>query len=186
MNNKKDVQRAWRSKNKEKIQAYAREWRKNNHDKIITQQRKRFSKKCEFIREQRKAWRLENRIRVRESNKKYYNENKDDPKFKIPRIIRSIFCNALKKNKEFNKMDYFDYGVQELKTHLQKQFKEGMSWENYGEWQIDHIVPICEFVKLGEPSEFKEAWKLSNLQPLWAFENQIKGNTIGVDVKNAI
>ena len=29
-----------------------------------------------------------------------------------------------------------------LKKYLENQFVEGMSWNNYGKWHIDHIVPV--------------------------------------------
>jgi hypothetical protein len=65
------------------------------------------------------------------------------------------------------------YSAQDLKDHLEKQFKEGMCWENYGEWHIDHIRPISSFDKNDDPKIINA---LSNLQPLWALENYIKSN----------
>ena len=65
--------------------------------------------------------------------------------------------------------------MDELKTHLEKQFKEGMSWDNYGKWHIDHVRPRATFTIVSfEDSSFKECWALSNLQPLWADENSRK------------
>lgn len=62
--------------------------------------------------------------------------------------------------------------------HLQAQFKLGMSWGNYGEWHIDHLIPISasDFTSYDDAS-FKKCWALSNLQPLWATENLSKGGT---------
>jgi len=70
------------------------------------------------------------------------------------------------------------YGVMELKEHLQKQFTEGMTWDNYGEWHIDHIKPINRFnIESVEDEDFKTCWSLNNLQPLWALDNLIKSNS---------
>ena len=64
-----------------------------------------------------------------------------------------------------------------LRNYLEKQFKEGMTWENYGQWHIDHIIPLSSFNLLDE-KEVKKAIHYSNLQPLWAIDNLKKGNRI--------
>lgn len=57
---------------------------------------------------------------------------------------------------------------QDLIKHIEKQFDDKMTWDNYGSyWHIDHIRPKCSF----KGNEFKECWALSNLQPLEAIEN---------------
>jgi len=62
-------------------------------------------------------------------------------------------------------------------NHLQKHFKKGMSWENYGQWHIDHRIPESWFkITCYTDSSFKDCWALSNLQPLWAKENLTKNN----------
>jgi hypothetical protein len=54
-----------------------------------------------------------------------------------------------------------------------------MTWMNYGEWHIDHILPIDSFnFQSYEDYQFKECWSLENLQPLWAIDNIRKGNKI--------
>jgi Skp family chaperone for outer membrane proteins len=72
------------------------------------------------------------------------------------------------------------YSIEELKAHLESRFCEGMSWENRHLWHIDHKRPIASFHYTSpDDDEFKECWALSNLQPLWAFENQRKSAKIG-------
>ena len=69
------------------------------------------------------------------------------------------------------------YSLDELKSHLEKQFQPGMTWDNYGKWHIDHIKPISSFNINGINSDdFKKCWSLNNLQPLWAKDNLQKGN----------
>ena len=68
------------------------------------------------------------------------------------------------------------YGFDELAHHLERDFRDGMSWENYGKWHTDHIISISKFTFSSfKDEEFKKAWALNNLQPLWADENYKKG-----------
>ena len=73
------------------------------------------------------------------------------------------------------------YTIDQLKKHLEKQFKNGMSWENYGKhgWHIDHKIPISvhNFETPYNP-DFKNCWSLKNLQPMWAKENISKSNKL--------
>jgi hypothetical protein len=51
-----------------------------------------------------------------------------------------------------------------------------MSWDNYGEWQIDHIKPLSKF-DLTDRQQLHEACNFNNLQPLWAEDNLAKSNS---------
>ena len=74
--------------------------------------------------------------------------------------------------KDTNTFKLLGYDTNKLKQRLECQFKQGMTWENYGEWHIDHKKPISKFDKNSEISLINS---LSNLQPLWAKENLSKG-----------
>ena len=63
-----------------------------------------------------------------------------------------------------------------LKQYISSKFKKGMTWKNYGKWQIDHIVPCCKF-NLSTKSEQKKCFHYTNLQPLWAKDNLSKGGS---------
>lgn len=64
----------------------------------------------------------------------------------------------------------------DLVRHLERQFQPEMSWANYGDWQIDHILPAASFkFSSVDDAEFVACWALSNLRPLWATENMSKG-----------
>lgn len=68
------------------------------------------------------------------------------------------------------------YTRHDLRNHLEAQFTNGMSWDNYGEWHIDHIRPVVSFLfSTIEDENFKQCWALDNLQPLWAHDNLTKG-----------
>ncbi len=66
--------------------------------------------------------------------------------------------------------------TEELKIYLEKQFTDGMSWNNYGEWHIDHIRPCASF-DLSDLSQQIECFHYTNLRPLWAEDNKSKGGT---------
>jgi len=67
------------------------------------------------------------------------------------------------------------YNSDALKEHIESLFKPGMSWENHGDWHIDHIFPLSKFDKSTPVSIVNS---LDNLTPLWKEENLKKGNRI--------
>jgi hypothetical protein len=71
-------------------------------------------------------------------------------------------------------MEYLGCTIGEFKEHIEKQFTDGMTWENHGEWHIDHIIPL----QYNNPTieEVIERLHWTNTQPLWATENISKGN----------
>ena len=62
----------------------------------------------------------------------------------------------------------------ELRLHLERQLLPGMTWQNHGQWHIDHIIPCAQF-DLTDPEARRRCFHFSNLQPLWAAENIRKG-----------
>ena len=62
--------------------------------------------------------------------------------------------------------------VEEVRAHLEAQFSPGMTWDNYGDWHVDHIRPCASFENPADP----ECWHFSNLQPLWAEDNLRKSD----------
>lgn len=83
-------------------------------------------------------------------------------------IARSLRGAKLGKHWE----DLVGYTIHQLMEHLEKLFAEGMSFENYGTWHVDHVRPISSFVfQTPDDPQFKAAWRLENLQPLWALDN---------------
>jgi hypothetical protein len=70
------------------------------------------------------------------------------------------------------------FTIADLMRHLERQFQPGMSWGNRGEWHIDHILPLASFnFDTPDDPEFKAAWALTNLRPLWALDNIQKSAT---------
>ena len=116
-------------------------------------------------------------------NKKYLSEyqnrkKKYDLQFRIACNLRSRLWQAIKNvQKKGSAIRDLGCSISELKVSFEKQFKPGMTWENYGEWHIDHVKPLSVF-DLSDRKELLKAVHYTNLQPLWARENISKRNKI--------
>ena len=78
-----------------------------------------------------------------------------------------------KKGRAWEKL--VDYTIKDLMQRLESLFHNGMSWDNIGDWHIDHIIPKSSFDYNNEYDEgFRKAWALDNLQPLWGKDNAVK------------
>ena len=71
-------------------------------------------------------------------------------------------------------MEYVGCSPAFLREHLERLFSDGMTWENQGEWHVDHIRPCASF-DLSTEEEKKRCFHYTNLQPLWATDNLSKG-----------
>lgn len=87
----------------------------------------------------------------------------------IARIARKT---KTKKSRKTN--EYLGCTFAEARAHIEKQFKRGMSWNNHGEWEIHHIIPLAEW-DLTDPQQMIRATHFTNLKPLWKAENRSIG-----------
>ena len=100
---------------------------------------------------------------------------------KIDRILNNISKRTSRKfasdnvSKEYTHLELLGCNLEEFETYLVSKFKEGMSLDNYGEWEIDHIKPISIF-NFNNKNEIFECCNYKNLQPLWKIDNIIKSN----------
>jgi len=97
-----------------------------------------------------------------------------DPQGHLAHIVSCNVRRALHSDKEKHSIEYLGCSIQHFREHIEKQFTDGMTWDNYGEWQIDHIIPL----KYDNPTleETIERLHWENTQPLWATDNISKGN----------
>ena len=105
---------------------------------------------------------------------------KTDLEYKLRRRLRSRIWHVLVAGqKSISTMELLGCSIEELKSHLESQFVDGMSWENYGlnGWEIDHIKPCVSFI-LADPEEQKKCFHYTNLQPLWMADNRKKGGKL--------
>lgn len=102
---------------------------------------------------------------------------KTDYNYRLIRNLRSRLYDALKnKRKSGSAVNDLGCSISQLKNYLETKFTNGMNWDNYGKWHIDHIRPLSSF-NLSDRKELTEACHYTNLQPLWAEDNIIKGST---------
>lgn len=125
-------------------------------------------------------YRLENKDAIRKLKRDWERAHKDDPINKIKKNMRRRLHHVLNGNLKAQKtFDLVGCDATALKTHLEKQFTEGMTWKNYGlgstKWHIDHIRPCASF-DLSKPSEQKKCFSFENLQPLWQVDNLKKAD----------
>jgi len=135
----------WSSRHKERRLLASREWNKNN---------------------------LEKRRAARRKWQRKFNTSMS-PIDKLHTNMRTKLCRQLKAKKNGKAtVQLLGYTMADLKKHLEGKFRDGMTWDNYGKWHIDHIRPKASFaIQSPQDESFKECWSLKNLQPLWASEN---------------
>lgn len=174
----------WYLKNKEKRSIYNKLYDLKNKEKRKKQRLEWYYKNKELAKETNKKWRIKNKRKILDYNSCYFKiQRKINIQFKISSNLRTRVNDALKgKIKSQRTLELLGCSIEYLKKYLELQFKPGMSWDNYGqgfndkgmqEWHIDHIKPCASF-DLSKPEEQKKCFHYTNLQPLWAKENQIK------------
>jgi hypothetical protein len=161
--------------------AVSKSWRVNNVSKNKQQNIKaleRYYANREFKIAQSCAYAKKNRaVLSRKALERYH----ADAKHNIRTRIMSRICDTIRTKKPRNRKwwDVLGYNIDVLRLHLEKHFKDGMTWENYGEWHIDHVIPVSVFnFQTIDDIDFKKCWSLSNLRPLWAKDNLKKSASL--------
>lgn len=133
---------------------------------IIAYARQYYRDKRSEILEKQKEYRAT--PKARENEKRFRNR----PERRMENAIRCGVRKALKGSRKAEPTwKLLGYTRQDFIEHMERQFVDGMNWDNYGEWHIDHIVPVASFCHLPPNECVKRAWHLPNLRPLWAQEN---------------
>jgi hypothetical protein len=160
------------------------------NDKKTKSGKKSYCKKCTL--KNLKNWKEENNQKIKEQKKRYYYKNTEkvnqyfkkyqknkrelDPVYRMICSLRvrvGHFCRSIIKNKNLSATKSIGLNRDDFRKYIESKFKDGMTWDNYGEWHIDHIKPLS----LATSEE--EAMQLNyytNLQPLWAEDNKKKSN----------
>lgn len=145
-------------------------------DKPVKEQK---PKRIPLTPEERKQRRYESKKRYRASNpgklteekKRYYHRIKNRPEVKIAKNLRKRLKEYLKQGVTIgSSKSMFGCTPDGLRQHIERQFQFGMTWDNYGEWHVDHIQPVCSF-NLADSEERMKVNHYTNLRPLWAKDN---------------
>lgn len=178
LKNKKEIAQQYYLKNKDKIDAKV-----INHQKV----------NCEYYKKYRTEYYFKNKNTIKLKTKLYRQKNKHkrnknhsikvqiDIFYVLKKNIRGRVQAAVKRNsiiKDKKTLDILGCSITELKIYLEKMFKPGMTWKNYGKggWHIDHIIPLAS--AQNNINVFYKLCHYSNLQPLWESENCSKGAKI--------
>lgn len=148
----KEKSNRWAKKNREKVRASYKKWAAENRDALLKKKRKQ--------------------------NKRRRLALKDDPVEILKKRIRDRTRKAIihkRWQKRSPTREMLGCSFDMLKEHIENQFTKGMTWDNRGEWHIDHIIPLASANSL---EELEKLAHFSNLRPMWADENMAKGDQI--------
>jgi hypothetical protein len=132
---------------------------------------------------------LKNPEKYRKYSREYMRSKKEtNPGFAMECRLRSRIIHALRgkgTRKAAKTMELVGCSIEAFKDYVQRRFKPGMSWENRGEWHLDHIVPCASF-DLTDPEQQKVCFHYTNLQPLWGKDNIRKKDRIEVPIQMSL
>lgn len=153
-----------------KCKSCEKEYKTANFEKQKESKSNHYKKNTEKIKQRSKIYKSIHRKRMRE---KLF---KTRPMQKVLHYYRSRLNLALKgKVKCNNTIALVGCSLNELKLFLSKKFTTGMSFDNYGKWHIDHIIPCSKF-DFNKVEDQKICFHYTNLQPLWAIDNILKSD----------
>ncbi len=123
--------------------------------------------------ERQKVWRAKNKDKMR----RYSFKERQNPQRLIQFRLRARINKMLRvkgARRSYRTVELIGCSWAFLKSYIEGQFSEGMSWRNRNLWHIDHVKPCAKF-DLTDPEQQKECFRFTNLQPLWAADNMAKG-----------
>lgn len=146
------------------------------------------------IRADAKKYYLEKNDQAKAARKRYYEEHRPrmvslqvayaktrsaiDPLYRMRSRLRTLVKSALKRKAiraSKRTTELLGCSIETALQHLEHKFAPGMSWQNHGEWHIDHIAPLAS---AKTENDLYRLCHYTNLQPLWAKENLVKGARI--------
>jgi hypothetical protein len=166
-----EYNKKWFAENSEYIKKFMSDYYFNNKDSITAKNKERIQKNPEYYEQRR-----------RESSDRYMEKYYTDPRVRIRHAVSNTFA-RIAAGKIARTEELLGCTLEEAKDHIESQFVDGMSWNNYGEWHIDHVRPVASIDPNCE-EDLKFVCNIHNLQPLWAKDNICKGaNYNGVNYR---
>lgn len=174
--------RSWSAEHAEQRRAASRRYYARHKDKY----RARYERDRAALLEQQRRYREVNREKARATSRRWYHRNPARGKQRLAADPQARLANALRKRlnmavrrgcKAGSAVADLGCTIAALKVRFEAMFEPGMTWENYGDWHIDHIVPLVTF-DLTDRQQLLRACHYTNLQPLWREANLRKGAKI--------
>lgn len=161
---KREDDRIYREKNKDKIKERDRLYRQNNKEKIQKYKKDNYKKHKEKYKETKRTW---------EKNKR-----DNDINFRIKQNLRGRMYKSLFNNKNDTTQNLLECSIDFFKNWIEWQFNSSMTWNNYGTyWNIDHVKPCASF-NLKHLDKQKECFSWKNCRPLECITNNKKNASI--------
>lgn len=174
---KAEYDKRYREQNKLKIAEYKKQWATENAEQISERMRNYRKENSEKLAIEKSQYSKNNRPKIN-ARKSIYEKNRraTDPLFKLKKNTRNMVLRYMSNGKCKRTQEIIGCTYEELKLHIEKQFIEGMTWDNYGidGWHVDHIKPLAA---ADSEEEIVRLNHYTNLQPLWALDNLKKGAT---------
>ncbi len=174
---KSEEAKKYYSKNKKIVCEKVKKYRLNNFDAVNSRVKKYYENNREDLIQYKKGYYENNKPKLIKLSKIYIkNKRKSNPLFRFKERISRLIRDSINNNgyvKTSNTQSILGCTYLEFRSYLESKFVDGMSWENCSEWHIDHIRPIS-WAK--DEEEIIRLNHYTNLQPLWAKDNILKGN----------
>lgn len=149
-----------------------------NKSKILKQKSKYYQNNSDIIKLKRKVYVEDNRDKINKLQNDYDKRRiREEPMYRLRRSLKTRCYQAFKRNnwQKLGTQRLLGCSVDVAFNHIEGLFQEGMSWDNHGEWHIDHKIPLAS---AETEYELINLCHYKNLQPLWALDNILKSDKI--------
>lgn len=140
----------------------------------------KYKEECKRKRDEMNSKLTDTQLKLKRDKVNTYYKNRRDtePLFKLTTNTRNLIKNGITKqgySKKSRTYEILGISYEDFKIYLESKFIDGMTWDNFGVWELDHIIPVAsanteeELIKLNH---------YKNFQPLWQSDNRSKGTKI--------
>ncbi len=179
-----ELAKSWREKNADKRKEGLRKWHEAHPD-YMKEYRKQYAERRRELYQQDKekicARKRELSVRYRGRVRQYSRRRRrTDISYALKDRMRATLNRAFRRKwirKPYRTEALVGCSIDFLKSHIERQFVNGMCWENRSSFVIDHHVPVAAF-DLRDHEEALVAFNWRNLRPITQHENATKSSTL--------